>query len=466
MRTFLSGAVLSLAMAPLAMAEPRSFAVTDPSGQFLLEVLFAELPKEPEHLAPVLITVRDRQTLETLQQLQTQMDDPPEPGAEGTSDWLSGPYGVLNFGDFNFDGRQDVAIRDASEVMEIGTYRYNVYLQDAQQRTWALHPALTELARDTPLGLFQLDSATRTLRVQTQRGCCWRRDANWQFKGGELLLASAVTEEEIPPNESQGTSMPRGYVQRTRGALHDGTWQEQTRIEGPITESPQMLTGTLDGKLPVQLWFQDQGTVIIGEVRYTQSGSGAPIQLVGERDDYDDKPNVYLFEFADDGRQTGIWRMTADMGDPGAYTGTWIDKVYSKKPELALHLRHGGPEPAATQLGDVAPDQRSGRYQMLDDFLGRNGYLDLAVLPERDAEGREIAQFSLRLEDSKTGVPIISEQHRVPMEADNLIIVREAQASKGNGAYHIQLVKGFAVVKYNAAPDNPQMMTGMYRKQP
>ncbi|MFK3774562.1 XAC2610-related protein [Pseudomonas sp. NPDC089406] len=467
MRRLLCGVVLATAFTPQAMAAPKSFALVDPSGQYLVEVLFPEVPQDPQTLAQALITLRDRQSLEPLQQLQTQMDSLPDEDPESVNDWLSGPYGLLSFGDFNFDGRQDVAIRDATQVMLTGNYRYTVYLQDEQQAHWVQHNELTALARETVLGMFDVDTANRQLVVLTNRGCCASRSARWQFTDGKLVQHSSVTQEEIPADlDGRQVSMPPGYLMRTRGAWQDGQWRETRNIEGPQIATAQKLNGTLDGKLPVQLWFQDQGAVVIGELRYTRSGSGAPIRLVGERGEYDGLQYLYLFEFADDGHQTGIWSITPNLEDPGTYTGYWVDKSYTQKPELPLLLRHGGPEPAADKLGDVPAGERSGRYQMLADFLQRNGQLDLAILPERDAQGREVAEFTLTLSDAKTGTQLISEHHRLPIEAGNLILVREGQASKGNGPYHIQLVKGFAVVKYNAAPDNPQMMTGMYRKQP
>ncbi len=96
---------------------------------------------------------------------------------------------------------------------------------------------------------------------------------------------------------------------------------------------------------------------------------------------------------------------------------------------------------------------------MRQDTLGRDADLDLKILPDRDANGKEVTEFTVTL---KGGV---TEHHIVPMESDNLIIVPEPQASEKNGPYHIQLVKNFAVINYNAAPDSPDMLTGVYLKQ-
>ncbi|MDR6959307.1 hypothetical protein J2W43_003304 [Pseudomonas brassicacearum] len=46
------------------------------------------------------------------------------------------------------------------------------------------------------------------------------------------------------------------------------------------------------------------------------------------------------------------------------------------------------------------------------------------------------------------------------METENLIIVREPQASEKNGPYHIRLAKDFAVIGYNTASGFPGQVDG------
>ena len=69
--------------------------------------------------------------------------------------------------------------------------------------------------------------------------------------------------------------------------------------------------------------------------------------------------------------------------------------------------------------------------------------LDLKILPVRDANGKEVAQITVTLNS------IVAEQVTVPMENEKLIVVREPQAPAKNGAYHVQLMKGFAAIGYN-----------------
>lgn len=462
MRAYFAGVILFLALATAAMAEPRSFSVNEPSGKFLVEVLFPEVPQDLQTLAPALITVRDRATLAILQQLQTPAGNVPlDRHGKTDADHLVGEYGLLYFADINGDGRQDLAIRNGSGAAEDFQFNYDVYLQDPQQVQWVLNRPLTDLANETSGGMFSINPTDGVIHSQTDRGCCWMRVSRWQMQGDQLVRLSFYTQEEVPATDSnENTSMPSGYMLRTTGEWKDGQWLETPRLEGPVNEDAQRLVGTLDGKIPVEIWYQQQGAVLIGELRYTKSGSGQPIKLVGDRGEYAGEPFFYLHEYTDDGHQTGIWRITRD------YTGTWVSGAKGDTRELAIQLHDEYQQPDYDKFDEVARDQRDGHYQMRDDFLDRDGDLDLKILPERDAQGREVAEFTVTLKDTGTSKVIVTAHHRVPMETENLIIVPEPLATRRAGPYHIQLVKNFAVIEHNSAPDSPDYLTGYYRKQP
>lgn len=77
-----------------------------------------------------------------------------------------------------------------------------------------------------------------------------------------------------------------------------------------------------------------------------------------------------------------------------------------------------------------------------------------------------LAEITLTLKDTASAKETATAHYTVPMETENLIIVREPLASQRVGPYHIQRVKNFAVIEHNSAPDSPDYFTGMYRKQP
>ncbi|WP_260958583.1 XAC2610-related protein [Pseudomonas citri] len=462
MRSLIKSVLLSTCLAAPAMAEPLSFAVNDRSGQYLVEVVFPDPPQDRKQLAQAFMTVRDNKTREVLQQLQTPAGNMAVDRNGKADAWLLGPFSLLYFDDFNFDGRLDLAIRNGSDPVASYKPKFDVYLQTPapQKAQWILNQPLTDLARETTSGMFSVSPLDGILLSQVDRECCWTRTTQWQMRGDELVRLHASTQEEVQPSEpGENSSMPRGYSLRTTGEWKDGQWHEQPSLEGPVYEDPQMFSGTLNAKIPVDVWYQEQGAVIIGEVRYTRGGSGKPIKLVGSRDDSDETA-ITLYEYADDGRQTGIWRLARQQVEPYDYTGTWVSGANSDEGGLAVRLHTAEREPDAEKIDGVARDQRSGHYQMRQDALGRDGDLDLKILPERDANGKELAEFTVTLKG------IVTEHHVVPMETDNLIIVRAPQAPEKNGPYHIQLVNNFAVINYNTAPNAQDMLTGMYVKQP
>lgn len=460
MRSLVSSVLLSTALVAPAMAEPRAFSVNDRSGQYLVEVLFPEPSEDPHRLAQAFFTVRDSKTLEVLQQLQTPAGNVPVDRNGKVDNWLLGPQSLLYFDDFNFDGHQDLAIRNGNHPDAIYTPTFDVYLQDPRKTQWMLNPALTTLAKEDSKGMFSVSPLDGVLLSQTDRDCCWSRATHWKMRGDALVLLYSDTEEKIQPTEpGENTSMPSGYTLRTTGELKDGQWREQSHLEGPEKEDPVILAGTLDGKTPVELWYQAQGSVIIGEVRYTQAGNGEPIKLLGLREDADDDL-ISLREYADDSGQMGTWRILRENVEPYSFTGTWVSSTQGDDRQLAILLHDEERELDSDKIDDVDADQRSGHYRMRQDALGRDTELDLKILPDRDANGKEVAELTVTLKDS------VTEHHIVPMETDNLIVVREPQASEKNGPYHIQLVKGFAVIGYNTGPDSQDGLAGVYLKQP
>ncbi|QDW26173.1 XAC2610-related protein [Pedobacter sp. KBS0701] len=94
--------------------------------------------------------------------------------------WLElGKYQTpLIFGDFNFDGLEDLAIRNGSK----GAYSspsYDVYLAAAENK-FLLNNELTKLASEN-LGMFDVDKKLRQVSIHQKDGCCFDKTINYKF---------------------------------------------------------------------------------------------------------------------------------------------------------------------------------------------------------------------------------------------------------------------------------------------
>jgi len=108
--------------------------------------------------------------------------------------WLDlGKYQTpLVFGDFNFDGIEDLAIRNGNN----GAYAspsYDVYLSVGGK--FVLNASLTKLASEN-LGLFDVDRKSKQLSIHIKNGCCFDKTINYKFDvKKDLYEDSSVIED-------------------------------------------------------------------------------------------------------------------------------------------------------------------------------------------------------------------------------------------------------------------------------
>ncbi|QPH41051.1 XAC2610-related protein [Pedobacter endophyticus] len=99
----------------------------------------------------------------------------------------------LVFGDFNFDGYEDMAIRNGSN----GAYSspsFDVYLSAANQK-FELNAELTKLASEN-LGMFDVDKKRKELVIHLKSGCCYQQSISYQFfSKNKLTEVSSVIED-------------------------------------------------------------------------------------------------------------------------------------------------------------------------------------------------------------------------------------------------------------------------------
>lgn len=102
----------------------------------------------------------------------------------------------LIFGDFNFDGVEDLAIRNGNN----GAYAspsYDVYLS-SKNRKFVLDKNFTKLASEN-LGMFNIDRKKKQISVEEKSGCCYHKTTSYTVdaKKGLTEVASVIEDSSI-----------------------------------------------------------------------------------------------------------------------------------------------------------------------------------------------------------------------------------------------------------------------------
>lgn len=428
-------AVACLLASAGANAAPLTYHLTDPARKYAIEVLFPQPPAQSFEGAPAQITLRDKSSGQVLQRI-----DSAEAFAVYKPDSLEldlnqapayGDQSLLFFDDFNFDGQQDLAVRNGSEG-GYGGPSYDIYLSDPASPTLVFSPAFSSLTRDEQLGMFGVDPVAKRLSTRSKQGCCWHQSAIWQVENNQPVMVGEKIEAMQMPTQAK-PYMPMGYLDVTERELKDGQWIEHQSLAGPYAEPPLTFRGTLNDKIAFELWWQIQGEVYIGEVRYGKTGSGKPIRLVGESVE---GRGVLLHELDDDGQITGDWSLKDQPDEQGNYTGTWR----SPKRTFNANMRLAEFKIAPQKLGGVASNQREGEYRMTHFVERIISQLSVKVLPgiEDGPETVDITIDYAQLKDPPSEI-----HYQSALLAGNLAIVLDAQ---GGPVLRLQLLNGVAVV--------------------
>lgn len=430
-------AVSGLLAAASVCAEPLTYHLTDPAKKYGIDVIFPTPPSKSYEGAPATVILHDKAGGRELQRIESQ--DAYVTFTENGNQLeinrapMYGDQSVLFFDDFNFDGQQDLAVRNGSEG-GYGGPSYDVYLFDPASSKLHFNEAFSNLTRDGQLGMFGSDAKTRRLYTSSKSGCCWHQEATWAVIDNVPQMVGEKIEDATAGVSAQWPMLPQGYIQELDRELIDGQWKETSRFVGPYTEEPVMLRGTLNGKIAVDLWWQRQGEAFIGEVRYTKSGSGQPIRLIGEQTE---EGKIVLHEFADDGRMTGHWHFDERTESGGGRIGRWL----SGERDFTARMSAGEVPVSSVSLGPVTDDQRDGRYVMNNGDTRRSCELTLKMVSgyPLDVFGTADVQLSLMLK----GQPSTSTMQRVRMWSNNLLFTGSAKEPE----YRIQLLKGGVVLK-------------------
>ncbi|SIQ48792.1 hypothetical protein SAMN05880574_11422 [Chryseobacterium sp. RU37D] len=130
----------------------------------------------------------------------------------------------LIFDDFNFDGTEDVAMRNGNVSGHSGP-SYDVYVFNSAKKQFVLNDELTALAHGN-LGMFNTDSERKRLITYSQSGCCWHLTTEYTVLPQRGLFKVYELEEDARGGEK---------VIVTRKEFIDDKWITNTKIY-PINE--------------------------------------------------------------------------------------------------------------------------------------------------------------------------------------------------------------------------------------
>lgn len=125
---------------------------------------------------------------------------------------------VVNIGDFNFDGMEDIAICNGT----YGSYNgpsYSVYLSSRAAKKFVYSNAFSKLGER--LGMFEIDEKRKVLTTFDKDGCCWHVTAEYTVIKGRPVKVLVVEEDATIPDETK--------VKITTKKLADGKWKSSVK---------------------------------------------------------------------------------------------------------------------------------------------------------------------------------------------------------------------------------------------
>lgn len=106
-------------------------------------------------------------------------------------------YGMNNsgviFDDFNFDGAEDLALRNGNEGA-YGGPSYDVFLAAKPNNKFVKNAALTKLASEN-LGMFEIDKQKKTIETLNKSGCCWHQTTRYKVVNNRPVKVYVFTED-------------------------------------------------------------------------------------------------------------------------------------------------------------------------------------------------------------------------------------------------------------------------------
>lgn len=125
---------------------------------------------------------------------------------------------VVNVGDFNFDGMEDVALCDGA-YGSYGGPSYRVYLSSRAAGKFVYNKPLTDLGRH--LAMFTVDKKNKTLETFDKSGCCWHITERYRVVNDRPVKVFEEVEDATIPDEKK--------VKITTKTLLNGKWRTSVK---------------------------------------------------------------------------------------------------------------------------------------------------------------------------------------------------------------------------------------------
>ncbi|MBD3905693.1 hypothetical protein NAL32_14695 [Chryseobacterium sp. Ch-15] len=112
------------------------------------------------------------------------------------------------FDDFNFDGAEDVAIRNGNNNQE--SPFFEVYLNDSSTQQFVLNDELTNLVRSNS-GMFTVNSDSKRITAYLNNECCWNLTSEYLLIPERGLLKVLEFEEDTRDSKKV-TTIKREFI--------------------------------------------------------------------------------------------------------------------------------------------------------------------------------------------------------------------------------------------------------------
>ncbi len=114
--------------------------------------------------------------------------------AQANTTLLYDEQSAINFGDFNFDGAEDLALCDGKNG-GYGMPSYQVYLFSPRDKKFVRNQSFTNLAQGVYLGMFDVNAKRKVLQTFSKSGCCWHQTKEFQVVGNRPKMVLEITED-------------------------------------------------------------------------------------------------------------------------------------------------------------------------------------------------------------------------------------------------------------------------------